>query len=183
MRQSDIQSVEVPMQNARALAYVMLAFTALGCSTGEEQPRPAAPETESTPRASEPGGPRGSLTTLPWDQVDLEGRLLDIEDRRNEDCTTDTCVLGLFTITDAVAATSAGTQVPIGETRLVVTEETQLLGCGPSDGRVLIMFDEFLATLSEVTGEVPTVIWTAGGMVGRPPDPAVAAQVVSGSCG
>jgi hypothetical protein len=115
--------------------------------------------------------------------VDLEGRLLDIEDRRKEDCTTDTCVLGLFTITDALAATSAGTQVPIGETRLAVTEETQLLGCGPSDGRALITFDEFLAMPSELTGEVPTVVWTAGGVDGQPPDPAVAAQVVSGSCG
>ncbi len=183
MRQSDTQPVEVPMQIARALALVMFALTAIGCSTGEEQPRPAAQEAEPTPTTAESAGPRRSLTTLPWDQVDLQGRLLGIKDRRNEDCTTDNCVLGMFTITDASAATSPGTQVPIGDTRIVVTEESQLLGCGPTDARVLITFDEFLATPSEVTGEIPTVVWTAGGVDGRPPDPAVAAQVVSGSCG
>lgn len=171
------------MQIARAPALVMFALTLLGCASGEERPRPAAQEVEPTPITAEPAGPRGSLTTLPWDQVDLEGLLLDIDDRRDEVCTTDTCVLGIFTITDALTATSAGTQVPIGDTRLVVTEETQLLACGPSDARVLITFDEFLATPSEVTGDIPTVVWTAGGVDGRPPDPAVAAQVVSGSCG
>jgi hypothetical protein len=86
MRQSDIQPVEVPMQVARAVALVMFAITVLGCSTGDEQPRPAAQEPEPTPTTPEPDGASGSLTTLPSDQVDLEGRLLEIEDRRNEDC-------------------------------------------------------------------------------------------------
>lgn len=185
MRQSDIQSVGVPMQVARAVAVVLCVVTVVGCSTGDEKSRPSAQEAGSTSDTSDLVGPSGSLTTLPWDRVDLEGGLLGIDDRRKEDCTTDTCVLGMFTITDAVAATSSGSRLPIADTRLLVTEETQLLGCGPSDARERISFDQFLARPSEVTGESPTAVWvwTTGGVNEQPPDLAVAAQVVSGSCG
>lgn len=171
------------MQVVRAVVVVLFAAIAVGCSAGEERTRPSAQKAESTSDTSDPARSGVSITTLPWDRVDLEGRLLGIDDRRNEGCTSGTCELGRFTITDAVAVTSSGDRVPIADTRLIVTEKTVLLGCGPSDARERISFEQFLARPSEVTGEIPTVVWTAGGVDGQPPDPVVAAQVVSGSCG
>jgi len=170
------------MQFARAVTLVMVV-TLAGCSTGDETSRPVAQEAQSTPATADPVGPGGPLTTLPWDEVDLEGQLLGIEDHRNEECTTNTCVLGTFTVTDAVAAPPAGAQVPVADTRLVITEETRLFGCGPTDESVLITFDQFLRAPSEVIGEIPATVWTTGHVDGQLPDPAVAEQVVSGSCG
>jgi len=177
----NIQSVEVPMHIARAVALVMFVTALAGCSTGGEKSRPVAQEVESTPTTADLGGPSGPLTTLPWDEVDLEGRVLGIEDRRSEECATDTCVLGMVTITDAVA--SAGDRAPIADTRLVVTDETRLIGCGPGDEGALITFDQFLAMPSEVIGEIPAAVWIARGVDGQQTDAAEAEQVISGSCG
>ena len=171
------------MQIARAVVVVLSVAIAVGCSTGDEETRPSAQKAESTSDTSDLADPGESITTLPWDRVDLKGRLLGVDDRRDEGCTSATCELGMFTITDAVAVTSSGSWVSITDTGLIVTEKTLLLGCGPSDARERISFEQFLARPLEVTGEIPTVVWTAGGVDGQPPDPVVAAQVVSGSCG
>ena len=73
-----------------------------------------------------------------------------------------------------------------GDTRLAITDETLILGCGPDDGREVISFDDLARSrTTEVIGEMPTSVWIGNGSTTVDGDAALerSRQVVSGSCG
>ena len=125
--------------------------------------------------------PEGSPATVPWDERDLDGDLVEL---RASECSGHRCPLGTATLSDTVAVSAGAPAEPLGEVQVVITEATLLMGCGPSDGREPISFDDLARSRStEVIGEMPTAVWLADPADEDPSTPGRALQIVSGSCG
>ena len=121
-----------------------------------------------------------SSTTLPWDDQAFEGDLTEV---RPADCSNNDCPLGIATLADVSSEpgpqrTGSGVQIQV-----TITDETVLVGCGPTDGHVFITFDELVDSVAQIEGEIPASVWVVDGVDPDAADPVTATQVVSGSCG
>ncbi len=122
-------------------------------------------------------------TTLPWDERQLDGDLIEV---RTVDCSGRDCPLGIISLTQVVEVHDGTPTGARGDTRLAITDETLILGCGPDDGREVISFDDLARSrTTEVIGEMPTSVWIGNGSTTVDGDAALerSRQVVSGSCG
>ena len=140
----------------------------------------ASTETSSTAPKSSPSA------TLPWDERQLDGDLVEV---RAVGCTGRDCPLGVISLTLVVEVSDGVAAGSRADTRVAITDDTVLLGCGPTDGRERISFDDLLRSRrTEVIGEMPTSVWIADAANSETggddaPFPLRASQVVSGSCG
>ena len=162
------------MVSARWSMGVALLVLAVGCSSSDQSSTPGRPSRAGTP------------TTMPWDERHLDGDLVEV---RVLDCAAADCPLGIISLARVVEVVDGTPTEARGDTRLAITDETLILGCGPADGRESISFDDLARSRdTEVIGQMPTSVWIGDGDSGDAAGddgifPMRASQVVSGSCG
>lgn len=170
-----------------ALALATATVLAAGCGSDPSAARTSdgGGQTEPTAMTSSQGEPR-TASTLPWEQLDLEGDLVDVDVVDPSSCTADRCPLGIVHLSGAAVPSGSGAQRPVGDVRIEITGSTAIFTCGPGDGREQIPFDALPDVRASVLGEMPTAVWADGRV-----DPAAldgdelvaALQIVTGSCG
>lgn len=169
------------MFRSRLVALLIVLAAVGGCSGSGDDDRSATsqPSTASTTTVELASSPASS-TTLPWGDQALEGNLIDV---RPSDCSNGNCPLGIATLAD-VSSEPGGERTGSGvQTQIAITDETVLVGCGPTDGSVFITFDELVDSMAQVEGEIPASVWVVDGVDTDAAELVPATQVVSGSCG